>query len=192
VTEPGPGVREAKQRIRLTALAARDAMTESERLEAGHALARHGIDRWRGIGRVAAYLSFGTEPATRPLLGAFAMTGTQVVVPVVTSESLDWVTYEPGGEVAPGALGVAEPTGLRLGATAVEAVEVVLVPALAVDHTGNRLGRGRGYYDRALASVSSPVIAVVYDDELVASVPTEPHDRRVEGVLRPSGYFACL
>jgi 5-formyltetrahydrofolate cyclo-ligase len=67
--------------------------------------------------------------------------------------------------------------------------DVVLVPALAVDRDGHRLGRGRGYYDRALESVTAPVVAVVYDDDVIDDVPIEPHDRCVDGRLTPSGYY---
>ena len=61
----------------------------------------------------------------------------------------------------------------------------MLAPALAVDATGHRLGQGGGSYDRALARTDAPVLAVVFDDELIAEVPTEPHDRLVSGVLTP-------
>jgi 5-formyltetrahydrofolate cyclo-ligase len=64
---------------------------------------------------------------------------------------------------------------------------VVLVPALAVDRRGRRLGRGGGYYDRTLASLAGPAYAVVYDDEVVEEVPVEPHDVAVAGALTPSG-----
>jgi 5-formyltetrahydrofolate cyclo-ligase len=64
---------------------------------------------------------------------------------------------------------------------------MVLVPALAVDRAGNRLGRGAGYYDRALTKTRAQVVAVIYDDELVDAVPHEPHDRLVDAALRPSG-----
>ena len=64
---------------------------------------------------------------------------------------------------------------------------MVLVPALAVDHAGNRLGRGGGSYDRALARVGPliPVIALLYDGELLDQVPAEPHDTPVRAVVRP-------
>jgi 5-formyltetrahydrofolate cyclo-ligase len=188
VAGAGANIGAAKQEIRRAALAAREAMTADDRVTAGAALLRHGLDRWHGVGTVAAYLEVGTEPPTRPLLGALAASGCQIVVPVVRGDALDWVRYEPGGAVTPGALGVDEPTGERLGTSAPAAADVILVPAVAVDGRGNRLGRGRGYYDRALASVAGPVVAVTYDDELVESVPAEPHDRPVQAVLRPAGY----
>ena len=65
--------------------------------------------------------------------------------------------------------------------------DVVLAPALAVDQAGNRLGRGGGSYDRALARVGPliPVIALLYDAELLSHVPAEPHDTPVRAAVRP-------
>ena len=80
-----------------------------------------------------------------------------------------------------------EPPGPRLGPEAIASAEIVLVPALAVDATGTRLGRGGGSYDRALARVRPevPVIALLYPGELVPLLPAEPHDRPVTAVLTP-------
>jgi 5-formyltetrahydrofolate cyclo-ligase len=74
---------------------------------------------------------------------------------------------------------------------ALQQAEVVVVPALAADRTGVRLGRGRGYYDRALTRSVGRIVAVVYDDELMPALPSEPHDRRVDEVLQPSGLTRC-
>ena len=88
-----------------------------------------------------------------------------------------------------GRFGLLEPAGPRLGPGALAAADVVVVPALAVDRRGARLGRGRGYYDRALAHArpGAVLVAVVFDDELVDALPAEPHDRRVSAVVTPSG-----
>jgi 5-formyltetrahydrofolate cyclo-ligase len=188
VAGAGASIGAGKDEIRRAVLAAREAMTTHDRVNAGAALARHGIDQWHGVGRLAAYLEVGTEPPIRALLDALAGSGSEIVVPVVRSGDLDWVRYQPGGDIVSGALGVDEPTGERLGATTLAVTDVILVPALAVDQHGNRLGRGRGYYDRALTTVAAAVVAVVYDAELVESVPVEPHDRPVQAVLRPAGY----
>jgi len=177
---------EIKVRMRVELLAARSARPVEARAAAGLALARHALAAWSGVGSVAAYASFGTEPPTRPMLDALAAAGVDVLLPVVTGDALDWAAYRPEAMV-PGELGIPEPAGARLGAGAVAHCEVVVVPALAVDRAGHRLGRGRGYYDRALAAVTAPVVAVGYDEELVEAVPVEPHDRSVDGMLRPAG-----
>jgi 5-formyltetrahydrofolate cyclo-ligase len=84
---------------------------------------------------------------------------------------------------------VREPPGPRLGVTAIASAEIVFVPALAVDATGARLGRGGGSYDRALRRVGAgvPVIALLYAGEIVPAVPTEPHDHPVTAALTPDG-----
>jgi 5-formyltetrahydrofolate cyclo-ligase len=84
-----------------------------------------------------------------------------------------------------------EPEGTLLGPEALGQADVVLVPALAVDRQGNRLGKGRGYYDAALqhAAPGAPVIALLFDDEVLATpLPREDHDVPVTGVLTPAGW----
>ena len=80
-----------------------------------------------------------------------------------------------------------QPSEPRRGSGAVARADAVLVPALAVDRAGNRLGRGGGSFDRALARVGPliPLIALLYDDELVEQVPTAPHDIPVRAAVTP-------
>ena len=78
-----------------------------------------------------------------------------------------------------------EPAGPPLGRDAIGAADLVLVPALAVDEAGRRLGQGGGSYDRALPRTTAPVVAVVFGDEVLDTIPAERHDRPVDGVLTP-------
>jgi 5-formyltetrahydrofolate cyclo-ligase len=98
------------------------------------------------------------------------------------------------GLLAPGRFGLLEPVGHRLGPTAIGTADVVVVPALAVARDGVRLGRGGGYYDRALRHVrpGAALVAALFDDELVEALPAEPHDRRVTAVVTPSGGWQDL
>jgi len=102
---------------------------------------------------------------------------------------LDWAVF--AGSVDPGPRGLLEPPGPRLGVDALASADLVLVPALAVSHSGIRMGRGGGSYDRALAVLPAGppplVIALLHDGELLDSVPAEPHDRAVHGVITPRG-----
>jgi 5-formyltetrahydrofolate cyclo-ligase len=130
---------------------------------------------------VAAYLSFGTEPSTRGFLGWAELQGITVLLPIsIADGSLTWVR-SAGEETASGIFGFEEAVGeLADFSTA----ELALVPALAVDGTGNRLGKGKGFYDRALAeSARMPTFAVVYDSEVFDEIPAEPHDFRVDGYV---------
>jgi 5-formyltetrahydrofolate cyclo-ligase len=139
---------------------------------------------------VCAYLPFGAEPGTTALVDALAAGGARVLLPVIVSRTdpLDWAEYTGEADLVPSRFrGIREPGGKRLGADAVGAAELVLVPALAVDHRGVRLGRGAGHYDRTLvfAAADAALLAVVRDEELVERLPGEPHDVRMSGALTP-------
>ncbi|MFD1071881.1 5-formyltetrahydrofolate cyclo-ligase [Longispora fulva] len=139
-------------------------------------------------GTVAGYVPVGSEPGGPELPNAL---GPRVLLPVLLDDlDLDWA----GGALVPGPRGLLEPSGPRLGVDAIATADLVIVPALAVDHSGARLGKGGGSYDRALARVRPgvPVVAVVFDGEFLPRVPAEPHDRPVTGVITPSGGFECL
>jgi 5-formyltetrahydrofolate cyclo-ligase len=172
---------QAKAAMRSVVLAGRAALTTAERGAAGAAIAAALQETLTGASRVAGYAAIGTEPPTAAALALCR----EVLLPVLLPDGdLDWGTG-PAGELT--SRGLIEPAGPRLGPAAVADCDVVLVPALAVDRHGNRLGRGGGSYDRALARVTGLTIAVLYDGELVDDVPAEPHDKRVSAVVTPSG-----
>jgi 5-formyltetrahydrofolate cyclo-ligase len=180
-----------KGSLRRRLVAARAAMPDSGRAAAGRLIRDHvlGMPEVAAAGTVAAYYSAGTEPDTRGLVFALWKRGSYVVLPVLLPDGdLDWASFEGPDSLAPGPRGLLQPVDPVRGPGTVARADVVLVPALAVDVSGNRLGRGGGSYDRALARVGGqvPTIALVYDDELVPSVPAEPHDRAVRAVARPS------
>lgn len=153
-------------------------------------------------GCVAAYASYGTEPGTGPLRELLALSGVRVLLPVIGEDGgLGWGW--DAGELATTGLsrGIPEPQGdvVGHGADGLHALgcRVVLVPALAVDADGQRLGKGGGYYDRLLEALAAhpdtaPLLcAVVHDDEVLehpTTVPVEPFDRPVDAVLTPSTY----
>ncbi|WP_406400473.1 5-formyltetrahydrofolate cyclo-ligase [Streptomyces uncialis] len=146
---------------------------------------------------VAAYVSVGGEPGTLPLLDDLHARGVRVLLPVLLDDNdLDWGRYEGPESLAAvrhaGRMTLLEPRGPRLGPDAVLTADAVLLPGLAVDHRGMRLGRGGGSYDRVLArlerSDADPALVVMlYDAEVLARVPSEAHDRPVHAVVTPSG-----
>jgi 5-formyltetrahydrofolate cyclo-ligase len=145
-------------------------------------------------GTVCAYWPVDAEPGSRQLLDGLLRRGCRVLLPLVTPHGpLDWADYTGASSLQAGPLGLREPIGPPLGAAVIATAALVLVPALAVDWHGNRLGRGGGHYDRTLplAGPGTPLVAVVRDDELLASVPVQPHDVPVTAVLTPRrGLFA--
>lgn len=142
----------------------------------------------RRAATVTAYVGVGTEPGTGPLLDALQAAGKRVLLPVLMPDyDLDWAVYD--GDLAPATYGLLEPTGPRLGPEAVAGADVVLVPGLAADGNGNRLGRGAGCYDRALARVTPGtfVCILLNSEEVLATVPAAPHDRPVDAIATEEG-----
>jgi 5-formyltetrahydrofolate cyclo-ligase len=183
-------VRQEKAVLRARLLAARSSLTPDERRQAGRLIrdALLSLPELQMAGTVAAYYSVGAEPDTRGLVFALWKRGTYVLLPLLRpGGDLDWASYEGPESLVPGPRGLREPAEPPRGIEAVARADVVLAPALAVDHAGNRLGRGGGSYDRALARVGPliPVIALLYDAELLGHVPAEPHDTPVRAAVRP-------
>ena len=188
--EPGAG----KSALRERFLAFRRARPEEERTTASASIAAALLAQLAGIRAFAAYVPEETEPGYGRLPAAFTQLGARVLLPVVppSGSELGWAVDT--GRLGPGRVGLLEPQGPRLGPTAIGTADVVVVPALAVARDGVRLGRGGGYYDRALrhARPDAVVVALVFDDEFVDELPAEPHDHRVNAVVTPSGGWRAL
>jgi 5-formyltetrahydrofolate cyclo-ligase len=184
-------VMSAKATLRTALLAGRATRSPEQRSAAADALADVLASRLSGAGVVAAYVPTAEEPGHGRLPGALPG---RVLLPVVPARGhqLSWAEYD--GRLAPGRFGLQEPTGPRLPATALAGADVVVVPALAVSRDGTRLGRGGGFYDRALAHARADavLVAAVFDDELLETVPAGKHDRRVTAVITPSGGWRQL
>ena len=142
-----------------------------------------------GVTYLAAYLSTPDEPPTRDFLSWACERGIRVILPISRPDGLlDWAPYDARDETAD-VQGMPAPTSAVLSPMAINEVGLILVPAATVDRTGMRMGWGQGYFDRTLGSMQScpPVYAVIFDEELVDSVPSEVHDKRVDGVVTPGG-----
>lgn len=177
-------------RDQLLTTRSRRSLLESSR--AARAIAEHllAAPELRRAASVAAYVGIGGEPGTGPLLEGLVTAGKRVILPLLLPDGdLDWAAYAGPQSLVPAARGLLEPAGPRLGVDAVATPDVVLTPALAVDRTGLRLGRGGGSYDRALARVpvGTFVCALLFEGEVLEVVPSDPHDRRVTAVVTPAG-----
>jgi 5-formyltetrahydrofolate cyclo-ligase len=189
-----PEVGAAKSALRTRHLARRRARPQAERDAAAAAVAAALLRGLAGSRTVAAYVPAPEEPGHGRLPAAFAELGARVLLPVVPAEGAELGWAVDTGRLAPGRFGLQEPVGPRLGSTAVGTADVVVVPALAVSTAGVRLGRGGGYYDRALrhARPGAELVAVVFDDELLDDLPAEPHDQRVTAVVTPTGGWQAV
>lgn len=138
---------------------------------------------------VSCYLSTVSEPSTAVFLQGALERGIRVLLPITRADGLlDWAVAGDADDVAEGLFGLLEPTGEVLGPIAVGDVDLMLIPAAAVDRDGTRLGWGRGYFDKTLGSMEKcpPVYAVIYDSEVLDSLPREMHDQPVDGVVTPT------
>jgi 5-formyltetrahydrofolate cyclo-ligase len=189
-----PEVGAAKAALRARHLSRRRARPQAERAADAEAVAAGLLRGLAGMRTLAAHVPDAEEPGHGRLPAAFGQLGARVLLPVVPAEGAELGWAVDTGRLAPGRFGLLEPVGHRLGATAVGTAEVVVVPAVAVSRDGVRLGRGRGYYDRALRHVrpGAVLVAVVFDDELLDELPAEPHDVRVTAVVTPSGGWQAL
>ena len=187
---PEQRLAESKATLRKELLAARASQSVAERRAAGGALRDTilGLPETGMAGAIAAYISVGTEPETTALVFALWKRGSYVLLPVLQDDfDLDWASYEGPDSLEPGPYGLLQPTEPRRGPGAISSADLVIVPALAADRAGNRLGRGGGCYDRALARVgpSVPTVGLLYDDELLDEVPAGPLDQRIRAVAQP-------
>ncbi|KRA24000.1 5-formyltetrahydrofolate cyclo-ligase [Microbacterium sp. Root61] len=142
-----------------------------------------------GAQSISCFLSTTTEPGTREFVTDAVGRGIRVLLPVTRKDGLlDWAVATPDGDIGEGLFGLPEPVGELLGPIAVNDVDLLIIPAAAVDGTGTRLGWGRGFFDKTLGSMEGcpPVYAVIYDSELLDEVPRDLHDQPVTGVITPT------
>lgn len=186
--------RSPKAALRDQLLAQRKSLTPPARQAAATAIHATllSLVRRRRPPTIAAYVPVGVEPGG-PDLPVVLAPAARLLLPVLLADGdLDWATYD--GSLATGPRGLLQPTGPRLGVGAVRDAALVVVPALAVDRSGMRLGRGGGSYDRVLARLATGVltVALLNDGELLDAVPAEAHDRPVGAVITPSGGLTLI
>lgn len=184
-----------KSVLRAELLDARRLLSTKDVAETASVLARHALllPELADAATVAAYVSVGHEPGTRALLDALLARGVRVLLPVLLVDNdLDWAVYRGADHLERAGRGLLEPDGERLGPDAVLTADAVLLPGLAVDVRGMRLGRGGGSYDRVLARLAAAgadpaLVVLLHTNEVVAQVPVEPHDHPVHAVVTPDG-----
>ena len=184
-------IRIAKKELRaaikekLNAVVPEDAILASRRV-----LAKlEQLDQWKRAEVVLAFLSMKDELDTAPILNAALEAGKTLAVPRVVGSELAFCQIENlKKDTAPGAFGILEPVSglpeINI-KTLSERHSVILVPGLAFDKEKFRLGRGKGFYDRFLASAENSVykIGIGYSFQLVERVPRENHDLRLDSVV---------
>lgn len=204
LAEAKAGLRE-RMREQLRALAA------GAGARAGKAALGHLEDRpiWRDAGVVALYHALRDEVDTRPIADAAWAAGKTVLLPKVVGDSLSFHVWRPGDPLVSGAFGIREPDA-ETSRVEISAADLVLVPGLAFDRRGGRLGRGAGYYDRALAGLearatspmtsrstststlpSTPLsrVGIGFAIQLVEAVPMTSLDVPLDGIVTDDGWI---
>ncbi|MBM3974093.1 MAG: 5-formyltetrahydrofolate cyclo-ligase [Planctomycetes bacterium] len=190
-----------KPELRAALRATRDAIDTSARAARSTRLAEHGAavlaPRARSGAIVAAYWPIRSEADSRPLARLLAAAGARLCLPVVDGEVMTFRAWHSDRDLVPAGFGALGPA-----ADAPEcAPDVVLAPLLACDRRGGRLGWGRGYYDRMLAARDGAaargagqrpfVVGVAFACQLVAAVPMDAHDRRLDAIVTEEGWLPC-
>lgn len=180
-----------KRALRADLREKRQALSPVSRERAGEGVAAQleALVAAHGARSVSCFLSTNAEPDTRAFIRDAVSRGIRVLLPITRVDGLlDWAVASADGEIAEGLFGLPEPVGELLGPIAVNDVDLMIIPAAAVDSDGMRLGWGRGYFDKTIGSMQKcpPVYAVVYDSEILDSVPRDVHDQPVDGVVTPT------
>ncbi|GAB3739189.1 5-formyltetrahydrofolate cyclo-ligase [Microlunatus parietis] len=192
----------AKAVLRNAVLLRRDTRSDEERRandEARFGLIQRTLLDRGPLDKLACYLSSDTEPGTLQLVAWLAAQGVEVLLPVLTDgdggllPGPAWAWYTGPDALRTGRKSILEPTGEVLGPEAVREAEVIICPALAADPAGQRLGRGAGWYDQALAELpdDAEVWTLINDDELLNELPAQEWDRPVRRIITQTRVIDC-
>lgn len=171
-----------KKELRAQIKAKKSALTEQQIVDCSSRLAqqlfRHPA--YQAAKSIYGYLSFNEEVRTLPILRQAQLDGKRVAVPKVFGEEIRFLRFDENTPIALGYKGIPEPTE---GELADDPDALVLMPGLAFDPMGHRMGYGGGFYDRFLAKEPHPTIALCYDFQLLPDLPVQAHDIPVDAVL---------
>jgi len=186
-------VRIRKAELRAEVRARRDAIPPDERARLSAVMMSRLLDILTAFAprMVMLFSSFGSEVSTRGVIEALARGGTQIALPLVAGTDLRSVLFRPGDPTRTARYGAAEPVAAP--EVPPEALDAIVVPGLAFDREGYRVGYGRGYYDRFLARVrpSAPRVGIAFGVQIVDAVPHRDGDERVDAIVTERDIVRC-
>ncbi len=190
---PAHRLKQAKRALRREISGRRDALEPAERAERSGRIADRllALPEARAATTVLAYWSFGSEVDTEPVIRHFRDADVRVALPTTGTGDLVAVAYVPGDPVSPAGFGAMEPSGD--GVVEPEAIDLVVVPGVAFDRRGGRVGYGGGFYDRFLSRTrpDAAAIAIGFALQVVDAVPQGRMDRRVDAVVTEDEVIRC-
>ena len=173
-----------KRAVRRAAIERRDLLSEDERSAKSERIVERvlALPEVGAAGTVMAFWSFGSEVQTSALIERLQGSGTRLVLPRIVEGELEAVAYAPGDPVAATSFGAMEPVGVDV--VPAEDVDLVIVPGVAFDRRGGRVGYGGGFYDRLFSKTPSvPAVAIAFAVQLVDEVPQGRSDSRVDVIV---------
>lgn len=183
MNSPSPPV--LKEQLRNEALARRDGLDKAFRQEAAEAITRQALDlpELRDVTPIGAYWPIRSEVDPRPLMEALLERGQDVSLSQILHPHLSWRLWQPGDVLIKGGFGVREP-----GPDAPEVFpKCLIVPLVAFDRRGGRIGYGKGHFDRAIAALEAQhptlTIGLAYAVQEIEQVPVEDHDRLLDVII---------
>ena len=152
------------------------------------------LEEFRNAGIIFLFASFRTEVDTTELIKILLSMGKHVVLPKVNTYRHDLLLFEVRdfADLTPGYMGIPEPsTGARQ--MSINDVDIVIIPGAGYDAAGNRIGYGGGYYDRLLSGMEKnvPIVAPAYEEQIIDSIPSEPHDIKVQMIVTDRRVIRC-
>ena len=183
-----------KREIRQEMRRRRRALSATQRTAMGRAVARHvaGLRCFRDAASVIGYVATDNEVPTEAILAAAQRAGKRVYLPRLNGGTMYFAEYECGADLRPGALGIPEPLGAQLEERDV-ADAFAVVPLLAWDASGSRVGRGGGHYDRAFGGATRPrcLVGLGYTFQQHVALPRDAWDLRLDWVVTERGALCC-
>jgi 5-formyltetrahydrofolate cyclo-ligase len=183
-------IRDRKQYIRRSVRAVRRGLSEAERLARSRCIWERviALSCYQHARMVLGYMAFDHEVLTDGLMQQAMASGKQIVLPMVQADREGMTLYaieDLEHDVAPGYRGILEPRPRRTRAVAPETLELMLIPGVAFDLRGGRLGFGAGFYDRLLSRLRRgiPTVGLAFDFQVIPRLPSQPHDIMLDAIV---------
>ncbi len=183
-----------KKDIRKKLLEKRNSLSTYEILERSNRILEKlkKLEKFEKASTLACYISFGSEVYTHGLIKEY-VGKKKVLVPVVSKEKKEifLAHIKSWRELESGTYGILEPRKEFLRPVSYDEVEVIIVPGIAFDENGNRIGYGEGYFDKLLKKIHAVKIAIAYDFQILKKIPNEKHDVKIDVIITEKRIIEC-
>lgn len=173
-----------KNELRKKALVARDSLLPGQRSSKSRQIEERlfSLPEFKSAHVIMFFASFRSEVETAPMIRRALAAGKRVVLPKVKGKELELFEIKIfDSDVSPGAWGIPEPRGSAL--VKLDELDVIIVPGVAFDERGNRLGYGAGFYDKLLSEFKKPTVAIAFEQQIVPMILADPHDVPVKKIV---------